>query len=162
MCRYRGLTFDPASAVLMNKYFILMLVKVSFQYLITCRVIHPDIGKECSNSTTLTKLYCSFIRPYLDSEYASIVWNPGLKGEVDALENVQKFTLQMCTKQWSSSYDELLSSTSLPSLKERRTQASLCHLYKIIHGETVCRRTYAAIDIKVVTALALLSNMLFF
>ena len=30
-------------------------------------------------TSTLTKLYCSFICPYL--EYASIVWNPGLKGE---------------------------------------------------------------------------------
>ena len=87
-----------------------------------------------SNPTTLTKLYCSFIRPHL--EYASIVWNPGLKGEVDALEKVQKFALRMCTKQWSSNYDELFTSTNLPSLEERRTQASLCHLYKIIRGET--------------------------
>ena len=103
-----------------------------------------------SNPTTLTKLYCSFIRPHL--EYASIVWNPGLKGKVDALENVQKFALRMCTKQWSSSYNELLSSTSLPSLKERRTQASLCHLYKIIHGETefadapVQRQTFSVVQ----------------
>ena len=87
-----------------------------------------------SSPATLTKLYCSFICPHL--EYASIVWNPGLKGEVNALENVQKFALRMCTKQWSSSYDELLSSTNLPSLKDRRTQASLCHLFKIMHGET--------------------------
>ena len=55
-----------------------------------------------SSPATLTKLYCSFIRPHL--EYASIVWNPSLKGEVDALENVQKFALRMCTKQWNSSY----------------------------------------------------------
>ena len=33
----------------------------------------------------------SFIRPHLD--YASIVWNPHLKGEVESLENVQKFAL---------------------------------------------------------------------
>ena len=26
--------------------------------------------------------------------------------------------------------------TNLPSLKQRRTQASLCHLFKIIHGDT--------------------------
>ena len=31
------------------------------------------------SSSTLIKLYCSFIRPHL--EYASIVWNPGLKRE---------------------------------------------------------------------------------
>ena len=33
----------------------------------------------------------SFIRPHLD--YASIVWNPHLKGEIESLENVQKFAL---------------------------------------------------------------------
>ena len=88
------------------------------------------------------------------------MWNPGLEGEVDTRENVQKFALRMCTEQWGSSYDKLLSSTNLPSLKERRTQASLCHLYKVIHGETefadapVQRQT-------LVTTLAFLSNMLF-
>ena len=87
-----------------------------------------------SSSSTLIKLYCSFIRPHL--EYASIVWNPGLKGQVDALESVQKFALRMCTRMWDSSYDELLANTELPSLKARRIQASLCHLFKIIHGLT--------------------------
>ena len=74
-----------------------------------------------SSPTTLTKLYCSFIRPHL--EYAAIVWNPGLKREVDALENVQKYALRICTKQWDSSYDELLANTNLPSLKDRRIYA---------------------------------------
>ena len=59
---------------------------------------------------------------------------PSLRGEIDTLENVQKFALQMCTNQWDSSYDELLANTNLPSLKD--TQASLCHLFKIIHGDT--------------------------
>ena len=83
-----------------------------------------------SSSSTLIKLYCSFIRPHL--EYASVVWNPGVKGETDALENVQKFALRVCTNLWDSSYDELLVKTRLPSLKDRRTRASLCHLFKII------------------------------
>ena len=57
---------------------------------------------------------------------------------MDALENVQKFALCMCTKQWNSSYNELLhvSDTNCPSLEDRRTQASLCHIFKIMHGET--------------------------
>ena len=87
-----------------------------------------------SSSSTLIKLYCSFIRPHL--EYASIVWNPGLKGEIDALESVQKFALRMCTRQWDLSYNELLTCTGLPSLRARRTQACLCHLFKIINSLT--------------------------
>ena len=87
-----------------------------------------------SNSTTLINLYRSFIRPHL--EYASIVWNPGLKGETEAIENVQKFALRMCTRSWNSDYEELLATADLPSLKDRRSRACLCHLFKIIHGIT--------------------------
>ena len=48
----------------------------------------------------------------------------------------KKFALRMCTRMWDLSYDELLANTELPSLKARRTQASLCHLFKIIYGLT--------------------------
>ena len=44
------------------------------------------------------------------------------------------FTLRVCTKSWSSSYDELLSRTSLPSLQERRQQFKLCHTFNIINN----------------------------
>ena len=83
-----------------------------------------------ASSPTLLKLYSSFIRPHL--EYASIVWNPGLKGNVDKLEDVQKFALRVCFKSWELSYSELLASARLPSLEQRRIQASLCHLFKIL------------------------------
>ena len=75
----------------------------------------------------------SFIRPHLD--YTSIVWNPHLKGEVESLENVQKFALWVCLKSWDSEYNELLRVANLPPLHKRRAQLSLCHLYKIIHNQ---------------------------
>ena len=87
-----------------------------------------------SSSHTLLKLYKSFIRPHL--EYSSIVWSPYLKGEVEALEKVQKFALRVCTKSWDSDYQDLLQRTSLTTLQTRRVQASLCHVYKIIHSLT--------------------------
>ena len=89
-----------------------------------------------SSSSSLIKLYCSFIHPHL--EYTSVVWNPAwpIKGETDALKNVQEFALRVCTNLWDSSYDELLVKTKLPSLKDRRTRPSLCHLFKIMHGLT--------------------------
>ena len=87
-----------------------------------------------SNAATLINLYRSFIRPHL--EYASIVWNPSLKCEIETIENVQKFALRMCTKSWDSNYDNLLAATNLSSLKDRRTRACLCHLFKIVHGIT--------------------------
>ena len=94
----------------------------------------PHITECCNNTRKLISLSRSFIRLHL--EYASIVWNPNFKGEIEALGNIQKFALRMCTKSWDSNYDELLATTKLPSLKDRRTQACLCHLFKIIHGIT--------------------------
>ena len=87
-----------------------------------------------ASSNTLLKLYISFIRPRL--EYSSAVWNPYLKGEVEALEKVQKYALKVCLKSWDVSYDDLLREASLPSLQLRRIQASLCHLFKIINDLT--------------------------
>ena len=89
---------------------------------------------QSSNSATLLKLYLSFIRP--DLEYSSPVWSPHLKGELETIEKVQKYVLKVCMKSWDSSYADLLSMTSLPSMQCRRLQASLCHLYKIMHGLT--------------------------
>ena len=79
-----------------------------------------------SNPSTLLKLYLSFIRPHL--EYLSGVWSPHLKGEVEAIEKVQKYALKVCMKSWDASYADLLSMTSLPSMQCRHLQASLCHL----------------------------------
>ena len=89
---------------------------------------------ENATSPTLLKLYCSFIRPHL--EYAAIVWNPALKGDIELLENAQKFALRVCMKSWNSTYQELLTCAKLPSLQDRRTRASLCHLFKIINDLT--------------------------
>ena len=60
----------------------------------------------CTNSPSLLRLYKSFVRPHL--EYATIAWNPHLKGEIEAIENVQKFSLRVCLKSWDSDYNELL------------------------------------------------------
>ena len=87
-----------------------------------------------SNPVTLLKLYLTVIRPNL--EYAFSVWDPSQKLQVDALENVQKFGLRMCLKSWNESYDDLLIRTKIPSLKTRRMQMKLYHLFKIIKKMT--------------------------
>jgi hypothetical protein len=87
-----------------------------------------------SDPTTLLKLYLTIIRPNL--EYASSVWDPSHSLQIDALESVQKFGLRMCLKSWNENYDDLLVKTKIPSLKTRRTQMKLCHLFKIIKKMT--------------------------
>ena len=71
-----------------------------------------------SNYQTLLRLYVALVRPHL--EYACEVWDPHLTKEKNALESIQKFALRMCTKQWSTPYQDLLTITNVPSLKSRR------------------------------------------
>ena len=76
-------------------------------------------------------LYIALVRPHL--EYVVPVWDPYLSKNINALEQVQRFALRVCTKSWNSSYDNLLCLTGLPRLSERRKQLKLCVLYQIIH-----------------------------
>ena len=87
-----------------------------------------------SSPTTLLKLYTSFVRPHL--EYASSVWNPFQKSEINNLEKVQRFAMRVCLKKWNLRSEELLTLTRLPSLQLRRLAAVLCHLFKILHNLT--------------------------
>ena len=77
-----------------------------------------------SNTSILLKLYVSLVRPLL--EYACQVWNPYLLRDINKVENVQKFALRLCTKQWDLHYDSLLFVCELPLLATRRKYFNLC------------------------------------
>ena len=57
-----------------------------------------------------------------------------MQKDIDQLERVQKFALQMCAKQWDVDYTDLLTHFNLPSLAIRRGYLSLSTLYKIVHN----------------------------
>lgn len=82
-------------------------------------------------SSTLLQLYKSFIRPHL--EYCSVVWNPYLACDIESLEKVQRFALRVCLKNWTASHEQLYSQSNVPPLSVRRSNASLCHLYKLVN-----------------------------
>ena len=84
-----------------------------------------------ADTKTLLQLYKSFIRPHL--EYCSIVWDPYLAKDIEAIEKVQRFGLRTCLKQWDLNQEELLQVANVVSLASRRSQAKLNHLYKIVN-----------------------------
>ena len=87
-----------------------------------------------ADPTTLLTLYKAFIRPHL--EYNAIVWDPFLLGDIDSLEKVQRFALRVCLKSWSTDQEHLYSLSRIPALVDRRKQARLCHMYKIVNDQT--------------------------
>ena len=84
------------------------------------------------DSHSLLEMYKLLVRPHL--EYAAPVWSPHLIKDTNNLENVQKFALRMCHKNWDAGYQELLDLSTLPTLENRRLYLKLCTLYKIIYG----------------------------
>ena len=59
------------------------------------------------NTATMLQLYVSYIRPLL--EYTVPVRDPHTASNSRVMENVQKFSLRMCWKEWDASYDALIS-----------------------------------------------------
>ena len=87
-----------------------------------------------TDSHSLLMLYLSTVRPHM--EYASSVWDPYLKKNIDAIEHVQKFALKVCQKDWHSDYDTLLNSANVPPLAARRKALKLCQLFSILQGHS--------------------------
>ena len=52
--------------------------------------------------SALFQLYLLLVWPHL--EYASDVWDPQLQRDITLIENVQKFGLRICAKQWDLGY----------------------------------------------------------
>ena len=67
-------------------------------------------------------------------EYASDVWDPHLHKEITLIENVQKFGLRICAKQWDLGYNELMSNFDVCTLQSRHLEHKLCTMFKIVHN----------------------------
>ena len=85
-----------------------------------------------SDPYTLLHLYLSLVWPH--TEYAAQVWDLHLLKDITFLENVHKFVLCVCCKNWNMGYSELLDLCSVPSLENRRLHLKLCHMFKIVNN----------------------------
>lgn len=82
---------------------------------------------------TFVNLYKQYVRPHL--EFAVQVWSPWTQQDIETLEKVQKRAVGMVSGLKGESYEEKLVELDLTTLKERRHQADMAQVYKIITGK---------------------------
>ena len=73
-------------------------------------------------------LYKSLVRPQL--EYASNVWSPTLKMDINSLEKVQRRATRLVPEISSLSYTDRLQHLKLPTLQFRRLRQDLIFIFK--------------------------------
>jgi hypothetical protein len=91
--------------------------------------------KNCPISCCKTA-YIALVRSVL--EYGSVVWDPYLTRNIDKLERIQRNDACFITGDYKSRHEgavtNMLKDFDLPTLQDRRTNAKLVFLYKVVEG----------------------------
>ena len=58
-----------------------------------------------------------------------------LQKNINTLEEVQKFALRMCSKQWDQAYSQLFQLFNIATLSERRLYLDLRTMFKVVHRQ---------------------------
>jgi len=82
---------------------------------------------------TFVLLYTSIVRSHLD--YCSSVWAPNKKGDIEALEKVQKKATKIPPALKRLPYSERLKACQIPTLHYRRIRGDMIETYNIITGK---------------------------
>ena len=83
------------------------------------------------DKVTLPLLYTSLVRSHL--EYGNVIWGPFCRGDIIAVEKVQKRATKMIPGLSNLSYEERLRELNLPSLLHRRRRGDMIQIHKIIN-----------------------------
>ncbi|XP_063446842.1 uncharacterized protein LOC134726372 [Mytilus trossulus] len=112
------LKFDKHIQTQVNKANQLVgLIRRSFRYL---------------DDKSFCLLFKALVRPHL--EYASSVWSPYKKKDIESVENVQRRATKMLPNLKDLSYEESLKLLKLPTLRYRRLRGDMIETYKILNN----------------------------
>ena len=78
------------------------------------------------------KLFTSMVRPHL--EYGVPIWNPHMKKNINANENVQRKASKRIPGLSHLTYKQRLETIKLPTLQYRRYCGDMIETYKMLHG----------------------------
>ena len=78
------------------------------------------------------RLYKQYVRPHL--EFSTQAWSPWLEQDKASLEKIQRRAVAIVSGLVRKQYEERLKELSLQTLEERRHQANMHMVHKIIHG----------------------------
>ena len=77
---------------------------------------------------TFILLYKALVRPHV--EYANSVWSPYKKGDIDAIEKIQKRATKLVVSIRKLPYNERLQHLNIYSLKYRRLRGDMIEVFK--------------------------------
>jgi hypothetical protein len=80
---------------------------------------------------TFMRLYKTYVRPHL--EFATPAWAPWGEMDIECLEKVQKKAVGMVSGLASHIYEQRLAELGMETLAERRHQADMLQMHKILH-----------------------------
>jgi ribonuclease P/MRP protein subunit RPP40 len=110
------LTFrEHINAKISKAYQMIGIIKRNFRYL---------------TIPTFTLLYKSVVRSHLD--YCNSVWTPYKKGDIEALEKVQRKATKILPALKNMTYSARLKACNLPTLHFRRVRGDMIETYKIL------------------------------
>ena len=84
------------------------------------------------DKTIFVKLYKQYVRPHL--EFAVQAWSPWTVADREALERVQRKMVRQVAGLRSMDYEDRLKELGLTTLEERRHQADMHMVFKILRG----------------------------
>ena len=82
---------------------------------------------------TFVALYKSMVRSPLD--YCCPVWSPYRKGDIEALEKVQKRATKLIPALKNLPYNDCLKACNMSTLHYRRVRGDMIETLKILHGK---------------------------
>ena len=86
----------------------------------------------CKNIPNIMSYYKTLVRPILD--YASAVWNPYHKKDIEKLEKVQRRATKLIREIRNLPYRDRLRRCKLMTLEERRRRYDLIEMFKVMKG----------------------------